>query len=1054
MTIKHLKGKRARFTGVLLIIAMLLSLLPAEVSAESGIEITVTALKENEDSSSMMSSMLSSVAVLEQEDGQNYVSVTFVAATIAGVSVTGSAITGLTVYDSGGDAMDATDLGSDNETGTHTFRFAVGDLVENNYVKADLKSTIMNASIRFCFFSEELGIGVEAEEENVSEDSEESEEESSNSEEDASESTIDNGYYTVSVTPLQETSDAESMMAPVLDDTAVLKVNNNNYTVTIKFIKATIMGLDINGSTVSEIWPEPVSTPTTTGTGITGTYDASDESQSYTFSLSTLDLPTLAMYVGSPMNGIRIVRLSFDLNSLEKTGELDSEEPDPDTEPVQTIAAVSGSSEVSIETINGITGSGANLGFDFDDTVISFPVKYLRTILEDSPSASAIQIKKDAISSSNLEGISLLLDDNETLVSSLELTLSTISDSGDVVNSVSDFEGEVRILIHLTEDQINALTEAQSYYFSYYNPESDNLEDVTRASFDTSEETAVFYTDHFSSYALISTANETVTETENTSGTTSSNYADGTYTIKAVALQESSDSKSMVNQFIKDRLQLDITDDVIEVTMLWHGTDEISMSSVKELKYLNQSGKYVNAGRSLDASTNSMEITFTIYSLDEVVMQAYVPEGMGETKPVFRIVFDEDTLKTGTVDFSSNLEEDYDFTIRAAAGDGGTISPKGKVGVNSGKKMTFTITADTGYLIDNVLIDGTSAGPLETYTFENVTTNHAISAAFLYDGINAFQDVSSHWAYPYIKFAVQKQLLNGTSDSIFSPNTPMTRGMFVTVLGRLSEVDTGKYTNTDFRDVASGKYYAPYVAWAAENKIASGTGAGSFSPDKELSREEAAAIFAAYKTYAQISSDGAVKVQETTDSAIEVKLEDGSYGIEAAALKIDSKEASMADQMIKDTMINVSGKQMTATVLWQGTEAMTADMVKELKYKKADGTFVDTGMIFDKEANTLSFTLPVESLSSGTVLQVYVPDGMGEARPEFRMVFNTETLTKRSAESFGDGEQISTWAVSAVAQMRAAGLLVGDTENKFRPKQVMTRAEVAVLLSRSMGFNQ
>ena len=70
------------------------------------------------------------------------------------------------------------------------------------------------------------------------------------------------------------------------------------------------------------------------------------------------------------------------------------------------------------------------------------------------------------------------------------------------------------------------------------------------------------------------------------------------------------------------------------------------------------------------------------------------------------------------------------YTITASAGAGGSISPSGSVTVNHGSNRTFTITANTGYTIANVLVDGASVGAVSSYTFNNVTANHTISATF------------------------------------------------------------------------------------------------------------------------------------------------------------------------------------------------------------------------------------------------------------------------------------------------------------------------------------
>ncbi len=68
------------------------------------------------------------------------------------------------------------------------------------------------------------------------------------------------------------------------------------------------------------------------------------------------------------------------------------------------------------------------------------------------------------------------------------------------------------------------------------------------------------------------------------------------------------------------------------------------------------------------------------------------------------------------------------FTITASAGANGTITPSGAVIVNIGANQLFTITPDTGYHVDSLLVDGVNQGSLTTFTFTNVTANHIIRA--------------------------------------------------------------------------------------------------------------------------------------------------------------------------------------------------------------------------------------------------------------------------------------------------------------------------------------
>ena len=70
------------------------------------------------------------------------------------------------------------------------------------------------------------------------------------------------------------------------------------------------------------------------------------------------------------------------------------------------------------------------------------------------------------------------------------------------------------------------------------------------------------------------------------------------------------------------------------------------------------------------------------------------------------------------------------YTISASAASNGNISPSGVTNVCTGNNQTFTITANSGYSIGDVLVDGISKGAIGSFTFGNVIANHTISATF------------------------------------------------------------------------------------------------------------------------------------------------------------------------------------------------------------------------------------------------------------------------------------------------------------------------------------
>lgn len=75
-------------------------------------------------------------------------------------------------------------------------------------------------------------------------------------------------------------------------------------------------------------------------------------------------------------------------------------------------------------------------------------------------------------------------------------------------------------------------------------------------------------------------------------------------------------------------------------------------------------------------------------------------------------------------------DEKKEYTISASSQTGGSITPDGDVTVIEGETQKFTITADEGYNIGDVKVDGESVGAVSEYTFEEVTDNHTIEALF------------------------------------------------------------------------------------------------------------------------------------------------------------------------------------------------------------------------------------------------------------------------------------------------------------------------------------
>lgn len=109
-----------------------------------------------------------------------------------------------------------------------------------------------------------------------------------------------------------------------------------------------------------------------------------------------------------------------------------------------------------------------------------------------------------------------------------------------------------------------------------------------------------------------------------------------------------------------------------------------------------------------------------------------------------------------------------------------------------------------------------------------------------------FKDVSSSdWFYDEVQYVYQKNLMNGTGTSSFSPRDTLTRAMLVTILYRIEGEPSVSYSGK-FSDVPSGRWYSKAVEWAAAQGIVGGYSNGKFGPEDSVTREQLAAILYRY----------------------------------------------------------------------------------------------------------------------------------------------------------------------------------------------------------------
>jgi hypothetical protein len=219
------------------------------------------------------------------------------------------------------------------------------------------------------------------------------------------------------------------------------------------------------------------------------------------------------------------------------------------------------------------------------------------------------------------------------------------------------------------------------------------------------------------------------------------------------------------------------------------------------------------------------------------------------------------TVQTATIWFvtdhnTDSLVSDYntDITLKPYSG----VPDPGDIG---GDTPGESDTPGSGGGSDTPGGSGDTGGGSDTPTAEVPDMETPMTGLF------PFVDVDTdHWFYGDVYYMWENGLMNGTSNTMFSPFTSLTRGMVVTVLYRIhSEPDVSEL-DMPFNDVANNWYFDA-IKWAASNEIALGYGDGTFRPNVNVTREQMAAFIHRYAEFTEVDLPEEVEYEGFTDQA-------------------------------------------------------------------------------------------------------------------------------------------------------------------------------------------
>lgn len=169
-----------------------------------------------------------------------------------------------------------------------------------------------------------------------------------------------------------------------------------------------------------------------------------------------------------------------------------------------------------------------------------------------------------------------------------------------------------------------------------------------------------------------------------------------------------------------------------------------------------------------------------------------------------------------------------------------TVSP---ANASKGANVTVTVKPNEGYELGSLAVKDASGDLLPLadlgngkYSFVMPDGKVSVEAEFVKTAATSFADVPANAYFAdAVKWAVDKDVTNGLTDTMFGPYESCTRTQIVTFLWRAAGSPEPR-TASSFTDVPASAYYAKAVAWAIENGITNGMTETTFAPNATCTR--------------------------------------------------------------------------------------------------------------------------------------------------------------------------------------------------------------------------
>ena len=275
-----------------------------------------------------------------------------------------------------------------------------------------------------------------------------------------------------------------------------------------------------------------------------------------------------------------------------------------------------------------------------------------------------------------------------------------------------------------------------------------------------------------------------------------------------------------------------------------------ALAKDKSFRFLLGTGMVEKNGETLSSTLNTtMRATYQLYGIDLVDSSLGGSSGSsgggggGSAVTNYTVTFDSNggsSVTKQTVASGKTVSEPADPTREGYVFDGWYIDKELTDAYDFGDKVTKSFTLYAKWTEEDTEPDpgeepgeepGTDPGTGDTPNFSDVPADS--------------------WYAEYVTYLAERGIVNGKTATTFEPDSRITRAEFIKIIAEVAGADVTGQTSSKFSDVASGSWYAPYVAWGVENGLINGVSDTQFDPNGNITRQDMATLISRYAGFAE-----------------------------------------------------------------------------------------------------------------------------------------------------------------------------------------------------------